>query len=75
MPLNVKCVLEWSMKELAALFFSERFTPELAKTYKAARDLVRPHGCAQERGWFTGLARQAYEKSRKDFRRRLVLLS
>jgi hypothetical protein len=43
-PLNVKYLLKRSIKELAALYFSERFTPELAKTYKAARDLVGPQG-------------------------------
>jgi hypothetical protein len=41
-PLNVKCLLKWSIKELAALY--ERFTPELAKTYKTARDPVGPQG-------------------------------
>jgi hypothetical protein len=50
MPLNVKCLLEWSIKELVTLYFSDSFTPELAKTYKAARDLVGPQGCARERG-------------------------
>ena len=50
MPLNVKYLLKRSIKELAALYFSDRFTPELAKTYKAARDLVGPQGCARERG-------------------------
>ena len=39
-PLNVKYLQKWSIKELAALNFSYRFTLELAKTYKAARDLV-----------------------------------
>jgi hypothetical protein len=65
-------LVEWSIKELAALYFSyfsERFTPELAKTFKAPRDLVFPQGCAREIGSWTG---QAYEKSRKDCGRRLV---
>ncbi len=70
----VKYLVEWSIKELAALYFSyfsDRFTLELAKTFKAPSDLVFPQGFAQEIGSWTG---QAYEKSSKDFGRRLVLL-
>jgi len=57
--LIVKYLVEWSIKELAALYFSyfsERFTPELAKTFKAPRDLVFPQGCAREIGSLSTLA-------------------
>jgi hypothetical protein len=38
---NVKCLLQWSIKEeLAALYFSGRFTPDLAKT-KLMRSRLR----------------------------------